>query len=200
VKKRLFQLLCILCFATNLISGQIYIDYSDIDSNDIVDALAFSGIGIFKFKIDSLKEKHNFYLILEEYAGKESLIKTDTLFGESPFNIESEDINEVRFLTKVENGSFEKVSLFISTPIASTWKEFEMEKKYIRKHYWVKFEESKIEINKNIPLLFLGSEWDSIYNGEKTTRFCALPRIPLDLSGDAFNEIPHFYIISYLVK
>jgi len=95
---------------------------------------------------------------------------------------------------------FEKVHLFISTPIASTWKEFEMEKKYIRKHYWVKFEESKIEINKNIPLLFLGSEWDSIYNGEKTTRFCALPRIPPNLSGDAFDEIPHYYIISYLVK
>jgi hypothetical protein len=200
MKKRLIHISFVLSITANIIFGQIYIDYSDIDNNDIVDALAFSGIGIFKFKIDSLEEENNFYLILEEYAGKGNLIKTDTLFGESPFNIESEDINEVRFLTKVENNSFEKVSLFISTPIASTWKEFEMEKKYIRKHFWVKFEESKNEINKNIPLLFLGTEWDSIYNGEKTTRFCALPKIPLDLSGDAFDEIPHFYIISYLVK
>lgn len=200
MKKKLFQVLCILCFAANLISGQIYIDYSNIDNDDIIDALAFSGVEIFKFKIDSLEEKHNFYLILEEYAGKDNLIKADTLFGESPFNIASEGINEIRFLTKVENNSFEKVHLFISVPSASTWKEFEMESKYVRKHYWVKFEESKIEINKNIPLLFFGSEWDSIYNGERTTRFCALPKIPLDLSGDSFNEIPHFYIISYLMK
>jgi len=200
MKKRLIQIACAICLTANIISGQIYIDYSNIDNNDIIDALAFSGVEIFKFKIDSLEKNHNFYLILEEYAGKENLIKTDTLFGESPNNLTSEDIDEIRFLTKVENNSFAKVSLFISTPIASTWKEFEMEKKYIRKHYWVKFEKSKIEINKDIPLLFLGSEWDSIYNGEKTTRFCALPRIPLDLNGDAFDEIPHYYIISYLVK
>lgn len=200
MKKKLFQVLCILCFATNLIYGQIYIDYSNINSDDIIDALAFSGIEIFKFKIDSLEKKNDFYLILEEYEGKEKLIKTDTLFGESPFSVSSEGINEIRFLTKFENNSFEKVYLFISVPGVSTWKEIEMDKKYVRKHYWVKFEDSKIEINKNIPLLFLGSEWDSIYNGEETTRFCALPRIPLDLSGDAFDEIPHFYIISYLVK
>lgn len=200
MKKKVIQILCAICFTANIISSQIYVDYSNVNNNDIIDALAFSGIEIFKFKIDSLKEGNNFYLILKEYAGKNNLIKTDTLLGESPFSISSEDINEIRFLTKVENNSFEKVYLFITVSGISSTKEINMGKKYVRKHYWIKFEESNFKINKHIPLLFFGSEWNTVFNGKKTTRFCALPRIPLDLSGDAFDEIPHFYIISYLVK
>ena len=194
MKRILILLLFAVSFTANISYGQLYIDYSNIDKEDIIDALAFSGVEIFKFKIDSLEEDHDFYLIAEEYAGKDILIQTDTLLGGIPFKIPSERADQIRILTKNESNSFKKVSLFINVNDISTWKELEIKNKYARKHYWVKFEESGFKVNKHIPLLFFGSEWDTVYNGEKTTRFCASDRIPLDLSGDAFDEIPHFII------
>ena len=180
--------------------GQLYLKYSEIEDKDIIDALAFSGIGIYKFEIDSLIEKHNFYLIIDEFAGKDNLIKSDTLFGLNPFQIPSEEVSKIRFITKVVNNLYDKVSLYISTPHFSTWKEIEIDKKYRRKHYWIEFEKSQNKINTKIPLLFFGSEWDDIYNGQMTTRFCSRDKMELDLSGDAINMIPHFYIIYYLIK
>jgi len=184
----------------NIVFGQIYVDYDDINQNDIIDALSFAGIGLFKFDIDSLEGNHNFYLVLEEYAGKDNLISTDTLLGQSPFELRGNGIKSIRFLTKVENNSFEKVYLYITTQSLSAIKKIEMDKKYIRKHYWLEFEKTNANLNHKVPLLFLGSEWDSEFNGEKTTRFCSFDKVPVDLSGDALKEIPHFYIISYLLK
>jgi hypothetical protein len=198
--KRLVQIFSILYFTSSVIIGQIYIDYKNINTKDVIDALAFSGVEIFKFEVDSLIEQHKFYLILEEYAGKDNLINTDTLIGQKPFEIESKNINEIRFITKIENSSYETTYLYISTPVISTWKEIKMDNKYIRKHYWIKFAKTKIEVDKNIPLLFYASEWDTIFNGERTTRFCSMKEIPVDLSGDAIIEMPHFFIINYLIK
>ena len=200
MKKIILKTFLVICFATNIIYGQLYVDYSDIDSRDILDAMAFSGIGIFKFKIDSLEKTFNFYLIAEEFAGKDNLIKTDTLLGGGGFKLTNEKINEIRFLTKIKNDSFDKVDMFISTPVVSAWQSIEVEKKFARKHYWVRFENSDVNENHKIPLLFFGSEWDTIYNGQETTRFCSMDRVPVDLSGDAISEIPHFYVISYLLK
>lgn len=187
-------------YSTSNVVGQLHIDYSNINTEDVIDALAFSGLGIFKFEVDSLAEGHKFYIILEEFAGKDNLIKIDTLMGEKPFVIDNKKINEVRFITKIENNSFEKIYLDISTPVIITWKEIKMDQKFNRKHYWTKFEKTKADIGKITPLLFFASEWDAVYNGEKTTRFCSTREIPVDLSGDAIMEIPHFYIIGYLIK
>ena len=197
---RSFLILFLVSLISSTSFSQLYLEYSEIKDKDIIDALAFSGIGIYKFEIDSLIEKHNFYLIIDEFAGKDNLIKSDTLIGQKPFQIPSEEVNKIRFLTKVVNNSFEKVSLYITTPYLSTWKDIEMDIKYVRKHYWIEFEKSHNKINTKIPLLFFGSEWDAIYDGQKTTRFCSMNKMDLNLSGDAINEIPHYYVISYIIK
>ncbi|MBU0473943.1 MAG: DUF5041 domain-containing protein [Bacteroidetes bacterium] len=198
--KLFFKIVFLVLFLSNLILGQGYVDYENIDKNDVLDALSFSGINIFNFQIDSTTENYDFYIIAEEYAGRDNLIKTDTLMGEGSFKISNEKINEIRFITMITNSSYAKVKLQISTPSVLTWKELEMEKEYVRKHYWVKFVKSDTKDNRKIPLLFFGSEWDAIINGQKTTRFCSLNEVPVDLSGDAISEMPHFYVLSYLLK
>ncbi len=156
---------CLTLFTLSVTNGQIYNDYSNINNHDIIDALAFTGIGIFKFQIDSLKEAHNFYLILDEYVGKNNLVKTDTLLGYSPFEINTNNIGTIRFLTKIINNSYDTTYLFISTSNVAVFKEIVMNKKYVRKHYWLKFSKSEVAINKKIPLLFYASEWDAIVMG-----------------------------------
>ncbi len=185
---------------SNLLFAQLYNDYSDIDSKDIIDALSFSGIGIFKFDVDSLANKKNYCLILDEYAGKDKLIKTDTLVGKSPFLIRNQKNNKIRFLTKVIDSSYKDVRLYIDTPSLSCFYELKIDKKYARKHYWIKFVKSLMDRKSKIPLLFFASEWDSEFDGQKVTRFCSLNRIPIDLNEDSISEIPHFYIISILFE
>ena len=139
MRKINIYIFCISLFTLSITNGQIYTDYTDINNNDIIDALSFSGIGIFKFQIDSLKEAHKFYLILDEYVGKDNLVRTDTLLGYSPFEINTKNIETIRFLTKIINNSYDTTYLFISTSKLSTSKIIVMKKKYVRKHYWLKY-------------------------------------------------------------
>ena len=198
--KILFKIVISLTLFLNITYAQLYIDYSDIENNDIIDALAFNGIGIYKFNVDSIANKKNYLIMLEEYAGKDNLIKTDTLIGGKPFPpLKSRKNNKIRILTKVINESYKNVILSIKTPMASRSPyQITMNEKYARKHYWIEFEKPFMSDNPKIPLLFFGSEWDFVFQGRKTTRFCSLPRMPIDLSGDAILEMPHFYIISLL--
>jgi len=84
MRKRIYQIFCIVLLLTaNIIFGQVYVDYDKINQNDIIDTLSF--------------------------AGKDNLISTDTLIGQSPFELRGNDTKSIRLLTKVENNSFEKV-------------------------------------------------------------------------------------------
>jgi hypothetical protein len=199
-KMKLSKTFIALLFIANISVAQFNVDYSNIDSRDIIDALSFSGIGIFKYDISPIIENRNFILIIEEYAGKNNLVKLDTLFESGELDILSDEITNIRFLTKVVNDQYDNIHLYISIPGLSFWNNIKIESEYVRKHYFVKFEKQTNDVDRKIPLLFFGSEWDSIYNGQETTRFCSLQRIPIDLTGDAFDEMPHFYIISYLLK
>jgi len=177
--------------------AQIYTDNAGITNEDIIDALDHAGVGIFKFHLDSLQGDYEMEIILQEYAGKDRLIDTKTLLT---VNTLSWPEKEIRILSKIEADSYKKIKLYISTPAVSTTYFVKLKRKYSRKHYWVKFAESEPQSDKMIPLLFLGSEWDSIYQGKKTTRFCSRQAVSPDLSDNDIEFMPHFYIIGYFIR
>ena len=201
-------LVLLLMFFTNLSYPQFVTDHSDITNEDLINALSFAGLDIFKFNLDSLKNDCNLLILSDEYAGKNNLIRTDTLLNINTLYKKwikdtswiDDYINQIRFITKVENDSWDKVKLYIDTKPVGTKHELTIDKKYARKHYWVKFSKSKLALDKKIPLLFLGSEWDDIIGGKKVPRFCSHKNISPDLSDETIKFIPHFYIISYLLK
>ena len=200
MKQLFLKVFFFMLIVSNLSIGQLYLDYNNLDKKDIIDALSFSGTNIFKFELEKPKKKCNFYLIIDEYAGKNNFIRTDTLLGNGHFKLNGQKVDSLRLISKIFNDSYDEVKLYISTPMESTWQTIKMDKKFSRKHYWIKFESSNLELNTKIPLLFYASEWDSIFMGKKVPRFCSLDRVPTDLSGAAINEVPHFYIISYILK
>jgi hypothetical protein len=200
MNKKSFAILIILFLSFDISIAQFKVDYKDIDSTDLIDALAFAGIGIYKFDISPVIKGRQFALLLEEYAGKDNLIDIDTLLHFGQFDILSEEITKIRFLTKVVNEKYDTIYLFISMPGLKFGHQIEMQSKFVRKHYFVRFEKVNNDFIRKIPLLFIGSEWDAIYQGKQTTRFCSQNQIPIDLQGDAFDEMPHFYIISYMLK
>lgn len=163
---------------------------------DIKSALEFSGVEIFKFKIDKIKTDCKLYIIVDEYASKDNFIKTDTLMR---LTDRTKGIDLFRFIFRVVNGDYEKINFNITAGPTSVLDNFKIRKEYARKHYWRQFENSVFAYDKKIPLLLLGSEWDFTINDKKVPGFCGLTKIPADLSGEPVNSTPHFMVISYLL-
>ncbi|MDH4220911.1 MAG: DUF5041 domain-containing protein [Candidatus Aminicenantes bacterium] len=180
-------------------------DFKDITHEDVIEALQFAGIDIFKFSVNSFNKNYDFYVFVDEFTQTGGLKRVDTLLAhETEFRQYSDDkifvtkhINYFRFLTKVLNNTYDTIHLYISTNHVSTWKELHIAKEFSRKHYWVRFSQQETEVNKTIPLLFYGSEWDEIIDGKKVPRFCSRNELKPELADPTIKLIPHYFIISY---
>lgn len=199
--------LCLM-FLTNFTYSQWIENYDETSKKDLIDALNFAGINIMNFDLEKVDRNCILKIIVEEYAGKDKLIGSETLINDSTeYKIPAEDrhlenkyIKNLRIISKVLNNSFDKIYLMFSTERFTAHPVLNLDKKYQRKHYWVRFAKSDFAIGKKIPLLFCGSEWDDIINGEKVTRFCSRKEVFADLSDTTIELMPHFFVVSYLLE
>jgi len=180
-------------------------DFKDITHEDVIEALQFAGIDIFKFSVNSFNKNYDFYIFVDEFTQAGGLKRVDTLLAhQTEFqqysddkSLETKHIDHFRFITKVLNNTYDTIYLYISTNYVSILKELHIAKEFSRKHYWVRFSQQETEINKTIPLLFYGSEWDDIIDGKKVSRFCSRKELKPELSDPTIKLIPHYFIISY---
>ena len=180
-----------------------------VTQEDIFLALqVFSGIDIYKFNLDSINQDYHIYIVADEYVKRDSIIKSDTLYDYQALykkylpDGSSKDayLDSLGIFTKVSNDSYNDVKLHIRTKAFGCISQIKFDNKYNRKHYWVRFKKSKYSVGKKIPLLFYGSEWDGICDGQKCPRFCAPNNLNPELIEDEIINIPHFCVISYTLE
>jgi len=187
--------------------AQYNTDARNISQKDVLEALQFMGLDIFKFGVDTARGC-DLFVVMDEFGEKGAPLGSDTLLRcESSFERRIYDsvrtevpVDSLRFLTKLDTRTYAWVSLDVSTPGVASWKEVSIRPPYNRKHYWVRFAHSSSQIGKKQPLLFLGSEWDDVVAGVKTTRFCSRLEMNPDLSDPTVKFMPHFYVISYVLQ
>lgn len=180
-----------------------------VTQEDLLFALqVFSGIDIYKFKLDSIDQDYHVFLIADEYAKKDSIIKSDTLYdyqakyqkylpnGSTVVSF----LDSLSIFTKVPNDSYNDVKLYIKSKAFGCISQIKFDNKYNRKHYWVRFKKSEYSVGKKLPLLFYGSEWDGICDGQKCPRFCIPNNLNPELVKEEIESIPHFCVISYVLK
>ena len=199
--------LCLIVLV-NITYSQYIEDYENTSKNDLIDALNFAGINIISFDLEKFDRNCTFNILVDEYAGKDNLIGSETLVNQSTeYKIPDEDghlenkyIEKLRVVSKVLNNSFDKIYLMFSTERFTAHPVLNINEEYQRKHYWVRFAKSDFKIGEKIPLLFYGSEWDDIMNGKKVTRFCCRNEVPTDLNDSNIEFMPHFFVVSYLLE
>lgn len=197
-----------LMFLTNFAYSQFIDNYDKISKKDLIDALSFAGIDIISLDLGKVDRNYAFKVIIEEYAGKDNLISSDTAISSfTEYQKPTKDgkweikyIDSLRLISKVINNSFDKIFLMFTTEKFSAYRELNIDEDYQRKHYWVRFAKSDFKIGVKIPLLFYGSEWDDIIDGKKVPRFCSKIEVSTDLDDETIKFIPHFFIVSYLLE
>jgi len=179
--------------------------YQGISNKDLIDALQFAGVDIFKFTVDSHKRDYDFFITVDEYDSSHGLRRIDTLLAYQTKYDQFTDagklrpsyITQFRFITKVLNNKYDTIHLYLGTNYISTWKTLNVAPDFARKHYWVRFKHQRTSIGKTIPLLFYGSEWTETINGAVTTRFCSKNELEPTMRDPTIKLIPHYFVISY---
>ncbi len=203
---RLQLMIALLLVVTIPSLAQFNTQYKDISSRDLIDALQFAGIDIFKFNVDSLQHNYDFFITVDEYDSTHGLRRIDTLLAfQTQYDRPSDTgertkayIDRFRFITKVLNNKYDTIYLHIGTDFVSTWRTLQIAPLFARKHYWVRFRDQQTTIGKSIPLLFYGSEWTETIDGAQTTRFCSRAELDSQLNDPTIKLIPHYFIIGYM--
>ena len=181
-------------------------DVEDISLSDMMEILEFQGIKINKFKLGKFDKPYNISLIADEYLNGK-LISSDTIVNTSNtyIHFKSEKpfydfIDQITIITKNIPGE-KKSQLLIKTYGFSMSRLMNM--KNVEKENslnWVKYTDTKWQLNKKIPLLIYASSWlDEKYN---IRRFCGVNTL---IEGDKdtielLNSSRNYVKISYLVS
>jgi hypothetical protein len=180
----------------------------EISQEDLKAVLSLLHINLFKFNTNfPFEQKCTVFLYQQEYE-KRKLIKEFTIWGTSnPFqdrrdgkNIEKA-LDYIRIITKIEDqnfwlgirmGDFElneyhvKIDTIYKNPHAC--KPFKLPLKY--------------NIGDKVPLLLIGSFWDSTSKDGKmkVQRFCMENEMLSDFSSKAFDEMPHYFVFGIKIE
>jgi len=180
-----------------------------LSKTDLLKALDFAGIRIFKFPLPVDKEYY-FTVILDEYVnGVKSksqniypYFKKNTYshFGDDSDFVDKsfvDYIDDITFYSKDENDSITicKIETYaFSMGGIKLKKNKEREDQF---YNWRHYNKNEPVLDKEIPLLVYASSW---YDG-KLERFCGTVDLSFDesLTKELLDKSPHYYVISYKV-
>ena len=192
----------------NKVVGQSKDDLKDpginqISQEDLQAILDVLHINIFKFNIGlPIEQKCSAVLYRQEYE-KRNMIKETTIWGTSnPFRtiengVEVEKaLDQIRIISKKDNDNF---ILFIRMgDFGLNDYKIKYDSIYTNPHDCKPFKlPTKYKIGDKIPLLLIGSYWDSTSKDGKmkTQRFCwELNDLNNDFSDKAFDVMPHYLV------
>ena len=192
-----------LILITSTAATQVKTPYHDVSTEDLVAALQFRGIDIFKFNIDSQRKNLYLFITVDEYDSAHGLQRVDTLLvGQTLYTEGSrpEYVSQIRFITSVINSDFRIIHVQTGTKQASSIKTLTILPQFAKKHYWARFVEQPTVVGKSIPLLFFGSEWSESIRGVPTTRPIGSKELDPTLKDSALRLVPHYFIIAYELR
>ena len=181
-------------------------DHSEryITKEDLESILALLNIDIFKFKVNfPMDQKCTVFLYKQEYE-KRTLKKEDIIWGTpSPFgsfddqgNFIEKPLEIIRITTKNNTKNF---SLFIRMgDFGFNDYKLKIDSLYKNPHACVPFKlPSDYKIGSKIPILLIGSFWDSTSKdgSMKVQRFCMEKELTSDFTNQAFDMMPHYFIL-----
>ncbi|MDR2915381.1 MAG: DUF5041 domain-containing protein [Tannerella sp.] len=179
----------------------------DINSIDLMKALEFSGINIFKFNLTPFEKKYKMVVFIDEYADGEK-VNTQEVFGGDNTYIHFEEGAELQemptpyfdyidqFVFYVKNDTDHSMLKYSSYSMESTRK---LEKKKLRDfqfYQWRTYSKANWKLNETVPMLIYASSWfDDRYNVE---RFCGVMDLSLkeEFTQELLDNSPHYYVIS----
>jgi len=177
-----------------------------ISSLDIVQAMEFAGIRIFKFYLGEFDKKYNFILTIDEYVANQ-LVKTDTILdddNEYHYYEESSEIyflnyiDQIKIFTKEEEN---KLSFSIYTYKQNFKHVLSVEKTDENQFFNLRSYTNTIwQLNKKIPMLIFASSWKDKKYGFQ--RFCeAVNLVENDKDTEELLSFsPHYFLLSYTVS
>jgi hypothetical protein len=181
----------------------------NIDDVDLLKALDFAGIRIFKIPLSHFDKKYKFSITLSEYV-RGKLVESKNI---SPVDsniyyhfIKNDSSKYVQYFDFIDQVSFfSKESdttcmLRVETYSAATGAKLNKMKERPNQFYsWRTYSKNEWILNKSIPVLVYASSWyDKKYDIE---RFCGVVDLSYDKSetDELMKNSPHYYTISLLV-
>ena len=184
-----------------------------VSKTDLLRALEFAGIEVFKFRLASFEKEYKLSVRIEEYVnGRKSSVRDLYAIGKNTYThfkdtglidphpvLFIDFIDQLTFFSSNENDG--SISLGLTTYAGSD--RIRLIKKQTRKfqfYNWRRYNKTDWVLNQEIPLLVWASSWYDKKN--KVERFCGA----VDLSRndketrELLSSSPHYYVISYQVS
>jgi hypothetical protein len=179
-----------------------------ISQEDLKSVLEILGIEIFKYKVNFQPEQKCKVVLYQQEYEKRNKIKDITIYGaQSPYRA-FEDGKEIykpleliKIVTRVSPSEYTVNISIGNTRYAGYPTKFDTI--YKNSHAYKSFIlPVKYEFGDTIPLLLLGSFWDSMSpDGKmKFQRFCLEKELNPDLTNKAFDYMPHYFIFGIRVE
>ena len=184
-----------------------------ISKIDLLKALEFEGIRIFKFPLSPFDKEYKLTVKLDEYVnGKIISSKNVYYYGKNTYTHFEDSapkdsvpvfyidyIDQLFFYTKIKNDN--EISATLSTYAGSDGMRLKTRKTRKNQFYnWRHYSKTDWVLNKDIPLLVCASSWyDTKY---KIERFCGVVDLSLDekQTKELLEDSPHYFVISYKVS
>jgi hypothetical protein len=176
---------------------------------DLLKALDFAGISVFKFPLEKFSGKYTMDVIVEEFQNGKK-IKTDSIYyGTNTYNYyeKTPDGNTQRYFDYLDLLTFFahdgdsttrlQLNLYGMATSILLKKKKESES---QNYYWAGYSKWPWKINQPVPLLVFAAAWyDKKINGY---RFCGINDLSRDKdqTEELLKMSPHYFTISYIVS
>ena len=209
--------ICIILLSCNYTYGQFEeVDYSNpgIAMEDINAILQTLNIDVYKFGVNLPdSNKYEVCLYLEEYAEKELINKNIIWCTSSPYRtfkkgqMTSQPFDGARFIIK--NNKTEFLINIRMGDFGHPEYKIKIDSTYSNRHLPRRFKIMNTTLSEGkTPLVLIGSFWETkLPDGKKMPdgsskifRFCMENELSPDFSNEAFEKMPHHYIIGVNVK
>ncbi len=190
----------------NVFSQKDSVSFVPANTEDLEAILAFSGLYVYILNIPNAKDKTEaIYISLDEYNDKGLIKKCWTenfgnVFKEITFKDETKKSfvsdNVKIFVQKKDKYEFK---LHMKTAQMGYSTSLKIDSSLYKNDHELRiFAEHPYKPNTKFPVLLIGSYWNIVIDGKPTeySRFCMEKELPVDFSSDAFQSMPHYYVLS----
>ena len=179
-----------------------------ISQEDLQAVIQALDIEIYKFNLNIAKDQKCKIILYKQEYEKRNIIKNENIWGTtSPFRSSVDGklvdklLKDIRIITKKNEREF---SLIIKMGDFNIRKlSIKIDSIYANPHACKPFKlPNECTIGSSVPLLLIGSFWDStsIDGKMKFQRFCMENELNNDFSNRSFDEMPHYFVIGIKIE
>jgi hypothetical protein len=179
-----------------------------ISQDDLQAVIQALDIEIYKFNLNIEKDQKCKIILYKQEYEKRNVIKNENIWGTtSPFRSMVDGklvetlLKDIRIITKKNDREF-ALSIKMGDFKINKY-SIKIDSIYANPHACKPFKlPNECKIGSNVPLLLIGSFWDStsIDGKMKVQRFCMEKELNNDFSSKSFDEMPHYFVIGIKIE